>query len=230
MTEGQPVAREVLVDEICARSRGAWHDERAVLTALRRFKRRETLRIAYGDIVRGQPLDTVAAADFVPGRRDRRSGRSLRATHSKPKRGVPRSPTASAAAFVVLALGKLGGVELNYSSDIDLIFLYEADGADRRPAHAAESRVLRSAGARSRQAAHRADRPGRRLSRRSAAAARRQRGPDGAEPRQRAALLRRVGPHLGAAGVRQGPADRRRSGPGPASSSRSSSRGSIAAT
>ena len=26
---------------------------------LRRFKRRETLRIAYGDIIRGQPLDTV---------------------------------------------------------------------------------------------------------------------------------------------------------------------------
>ena len=28
--------------------------------ALRRFKRRETLRIAYGDIIRGQPVDTVA--------------------------------------------------------------------------------------------------------------------------------------------------------------------------
>src|SRR5262249_34528596 len=29
--------------------------------------------------------------------------------------------------FVVLALGKLGGLELNYSSDIDLVFLYGAD-------------------------------------------------------------------------------------------------------
>ena len=27
-----------------------------------------------------------------------------------------------------MALGKLGGVELNYSSDIDLIFLYDVDG------------------------------------------------------------------------------------------------------
>ena len=29
---------------------------------------------------------------------------------------------------MILALGKLGGVESNYSSDIDLIFLYDADG------------------------------------------------------------------------------------------------------
>ena len=31
----------------------------AVMAALRRFKRRETLRICYGDIIRGQQLDTV---------------------------------------------------------------------------------------------------------------------------------------------------------------------------
>ena len=30
-----------------------------VLASLRRFKRRETLRIAYGDIVRDQPVETV---------------------------------------------------------------------------------------------------------------------------------------------------------------------------
>ncbi len=34
----------------------------------------------------------------------------------------------TAATFTVLALGKLGGRELNYSSDIDLIFLYSANG------------------------------------------------------------------------------------------------------
>ena len=44
--------------------------------------------------------------------------------------------------FVVLALGKLGGRELNYSSDIDLVFLYDADGrptAPRRRATASSS-------------------------------------------------------------------------------------------
>jgi len=34
--------------------------------------------------------------------------------------------------FVVLGMGKLGGGELNYSSDVDLIYVYERDGADAR--------------------------------------------------------------------------------------------------
>ncbi len=37
------------------------------------------------------------------------------------------------ARFVVLALGKLGGQELNYSSDIDLIFLYDVEGQTSGP-------------------------------------------------------------------------------------------------
>ena len=76
MTEGQPVARETLVDELCAEVAALADDEPAVMTALRRFKRRETLRIAYGDIIRGQRARHRHAADFVPGRRDRRSGRA----------------------------------------------------------------------------------------------------------------------------------------------------------
>ena len=42
-------------------------------------------------------------------------------------------PTAAPARFVVLGLGKLGGAELNYSSDIDLIFLYDEDGQTDGP-------------------------------------------------------------------------------------------------
>ena len=38
-----------------------------------------------------------------------------------------------AAAFAVLALGKLGGRELNYSSDIDLMFLYSENGETSGP-------------------------------------------------------------------------------------------------
>src|SRR5439155_838866 len=34
--------------------------------------------------------------------------------------------------FVVLGMGKLGGGELNYSSDVDLLYVYERDGADAR--------------------------------------------------------------------------------------------------
>ena len=49
------------------------------------------------------------------------------------QRGTPRGPDGRPARFVVLAMGKLGGGELNYSSDIDLIFLYDVDGKTDGP-------------------------------------------------------------------------------------------------
>ena len=127
MTEGQPVGRRLLVDELASEVE-TLADDSAVMAALRRLKRRETLRISYGDIIRGQPLDTVARqisylADAILEGAVRAARQSLEA-----RRGVPRTASGERARFVVLAMGKLGGVELNYSSDIDLIFLYDEDG------------------------------------------------------------------------------------------------------
>ena len=42
--------------------------------------------------------------------------------------GVIRNPEGQAVSLVVLGMGKLGGNELNFSSDIDLVFLYPSDG------------------------------------------------------------------------------------------------------
>jgi glutamate-ammonia-ligase adenylyltransferase len=127
MTEGQPVARDALVEELVSEVR-ALGNYAEVLASLRRFKRRETLRIAYGDIVRNQPVATVArqisyladaiveaALDFARRHLDDQYGQPLRADGERSR-------------FAILGLGKLGGVELNYSSDIDLILLYEQDG------------------------------------------------------------------------------------------------------
>ncbi len=44
------------------------------------------------------------------------------------RHGVARQPDGEPAGFVILALGKLGGRELNFSSDVDLIFAYSAAG------------------------------------------------------------------------------------------------------
>jgi glutamate-ammonia-ligase adenylyltransferase len=127
MTEGQPVARDALAEELLTEVR-ALGNYAEVMASLRRYKRRETLRIAYGDIVRNQPVDTVtrqisyladaiieAALDYAQRHLLEPYGRPLRAEGERSR-------------FVVLGLGKLGGVELNYSSDIDLIFVYEQDG------------------------------------------------------------------------------------------------------
>jgi glutamate-ammonia-ligase adenylyltransferase len=127
LTEGAPVARQALIDDICAEVSAVEHDA-SVLGALRRFKRRETLRIAYGDIIREQSLKTVTnqisfLADAILEAALRAAGRKLGA-----QRGTPLGPDGRPARFTVLGMGKLGGMELNYSSDIDLIFIYDFEG------------------------------------------------------------------------------------------------------
>ena len=127
MTEGKPVSRSTLVGELVTEVEALESDD-SVLRALRRFKRRETMRIAYGDIVRGQSLRTITAqisylADALLEGALRAAGRALGR-----QRGTPLRPDGKPARFTILGMGKLGGLELNYSSDIDLIFLYDEDG------------------------------------------------------------------------------------------------------
>jgi glutamate-ammonia-ligase adenylyltransferase len=127
MTEGQPVSRTALVDEL-VREVCALGNYAEVMASLRRFKRRETLRIAYGDIVRGHPVGTVARqisylADAIV-----EAALVVAREHVTQQYGRPLRSDGRQSRFVVLALGKLGGIELNYSSDIDLVFVYEEDG------------------------------------------------------------------------------------------------------
>jgi len=127
LTEGQPFARQALVEDVVSEVSALEH-EPSVLRALRRFKHREMLRIAYGDIIREQSLRTVTTQ--ISYLADAILEAALTAAWKKhqSQRGTPRRPDGGAARFVVLGLGKLGGVELNYSSDIDLMFLYDEDG------------------------------------------------------------------------------------------------------
>jgi glutamate-ammonia-ligase adenylyltransferase len=125
---GRPEKRETLAAALAAEAGGDDLDETRVARAIRRFKRRQTLRIAYGDIVEGQRLETVVqqishVADCVVDLAVRTA-----VAHATRHRGVPREPDGRTATLAVLALGKLGGRELNYSSDIDLVFVHSADG------------------------------------------------------------------------------------------------------
>lgn len=132
LTEGQPVPRAVLVGEICQDVATAV-DERDILSILRRHKHRETLRIAYGDIVRRQRVEVVT--EQISFLADALCEAALQAAQRRleQQRGVPRRPDGARAPFVVLALGKLGGLELNYSSDIDLVFLCDDGGKTDGP-------------------------------------------------------------------------------------------------
>lgn len=106
-------------------------DDRAVLRAFRRFRQRQVLRVGINDILRDRPLEEVtsdlsAVADAAIAVALVAAIRHVARRFARPvdARGQP-------IACAVLAFGKQGGEELNYSSDIDLMFLYAEEGVCR---------------------------------------------------------------------------------------------------
>ncbi len=64
--------------------------------------------------------------------------------HVAARFGSPTHPDGSAAQLCVLGMGKLGGLELNAGSDIDLVFVYDSDDAPGEPSpHDFFTRVVR---------------------------------------------------------------------------------------
>lgn len=101
-------------------------------TALRKFRRREMVRIAWRDLAGW--ADTVATLRELSDLADAciqfahdRASSELVQRHGVPYGAESNRPQS----MVILGMGKLGGRELNYSSDIDLIFLYPEDGETR---------------------------------------------------------------------------------------------------
>lgn len=103
-------------------------DEAALMRELRAFRNREMARIAVRDIAGWAGLDeTLGAlsdlADASCAAALQFAGQALQARH-----GVPHDDDGAAARPIVLGMGKLGGRELNFSSDIDLIFVFTDNG------------------------------------------------------------------------------------------------------
>ena len=123
--------------------------------------------------------------------------------------GEPRTADGRRCRFVVFGMGKLGGEELNFSSDIDLFYLYETDrgAAGALSLHEFFTRLCE----RVTRAIGDVGDDGFVLSRRSAPASRGHARPAVQLARRRRALLRVVRPPVGAAGVGQGARGRRRS-------------------
>lgn len=99
-------------------------DEAALHEALRQVRQREMLRIAWRDLAGWATLDETLedlselAEACVDGALQRLGDWQAAATP------VPHDSNGQPVALVVLAMGKLGARELNFSSDIDLIFTY----------------------------------------------------------------------------------------------------------
>jgi glutamate-ammonia-ligase adenylyltransferase len=99
---------------------------------LARFRRRELLRTYLHDIRRSQTLvetmeELSNLADAILDYALSLARQDLDNRYGLPRSVDDRGRTATAE-FCVIALGKLGSMELNYASDIDLVFLYSDDG------------------------------------------------------------------------------------------------------
>jgi len=103
------------------------------LKLLRRWRRREMLRIAWRDIVAAASVrETLRDVSILADACIRAAARAAR-TQLADTFGVPRTATGAEAELVVLGMGKLGGRELNFSSDVDLVFLFEGAGETDGP-------------------------------------------------------------------------------------------------
>jgi glutamate-ammonia-ligase adenylyltransferase len=124
---GKPL-REELVQALRAERAEAGCDAQTTQLAVRRFRHREMLRIGYQDIVRGAPLEQVTLS--LSGLAESCIEIALESAleDAEKRHGPPVEDSGLPARIAVLALGKLGGEELNYSSDIDLLFIYSAEG------------------------------------------------------------------------------------------------------
>lgn len=107
------------------------------LDALRRFRRREMVRIGVRDLLRLADVQETTAAltdlacvllqaayEIADAGLRRRFGTPM---HRDEQGRVIET------GFTVIAMGKLGGGELNYSSDVDLIYVYASDDGATRP-------------------------------------------------------------------------------------------------
>ncbi|MBI5919394.1 MAG: bifunctional [glutamate--ammonia ligase]-adenylyl-L-tyrosine phosphorylase/[glutamate--ammonia-ligase] adenylyltransferase [Nitrosomonadales bacterium] len=114
-------------------------DEAALSSALRRLRKQVMLRLMLRDLGGLADLDEVmrtmtALAEVAVQQAQRCVMQALAPSFGQPigaQSGAPQE-------LLVIGMGKLGGGELNVSSDIDLIFIYPEDGETDGPRHPRE--------------------------------------------------------------------------------------------
>jgi glutamate-ammonia-ligase adenylyltransferase len=107
-------------------------DLEQLMICLRRFKQANVLRVAAADLSGAIPIMVVSdyltwTAEVLVAETVRQAWRTTAAKHGVPPGARGEEPDG----FAVIAYGKLGGIELGYGSDLDLVFLY--DGTDTAP-------------------------------------------------------------------------------------------------
>jgi len=112
-----------------ARAADEADSEVALMKSLREFRNREMLRIIWRDFSRQADLEQTLADVSLLAEAAIRYATARAEQQLQPRYGAPVGQESGLQQeLVVLAMGKLGGRELNLSSDVDLIFTYGESG------------------------------------------------------------------------------------------------------
>ncbi len=102
------------------------------LEVLRRYRNEEFLRIAMGDTHGHTPQGELTSQLSYLADACLKQAVAIAREELIPRFGLPfRQDTDQEAGFAIVAMGKQGGMELNYHSDLDIIFVYEGEGETR---------------------------------------------------------------------------------------------------
>ncbi len=95
---------------------------------LRRYRHAESTRLVWRDVICGDPVGLILAGSTALAEVCLQSGLQALEAEFAQRSGVVRAADGSVQRLIVFGLGKLGGGELNFSSDVDLVYAYEHDG------------------------------------------------------------------------------------------------------
>ena len=95
---------------------------------LRLYRHRKLVEIVYHDVIRKQSIDATLLQQSELAQQLIEAALEASQRQLSAKHGQPTASNGEVMTLNIIAMGKLGGGELNFSSDIDLICCYESDG------------------------------------------------------------------------------------------------------
>jgi len=136
LVEEAPTRAQFAADLEASRKQMDHDDPERQVELLRQFQSAATFRVAIADLTAGLPLMKVSdrltdIAELIVQQALSLSWAQITAKHGLP-RYIDERGELRVASMIVVAYGKLGGLELGYGSDLDLVFLHDSSGESQR--------------------------------------------------------------------------------------------------
>lgn len=141
LIEEAPTRAQFAADLAMFRTRMQGEDPEQQVEILRQFQSAATFRVAVADLTAGLPLMKVSdrltdIAELIVQETLSLAWAQITAKHGLPhyidEQDIDAQGTSRTASMIVVAYGKLGGLELGYGSDLDLVFLHDSSGEAAR--------------------------------------------------------------------------------------------------